>query len=451
MFAFPCRYRLHAGFLFACVLCFAPALRAQVVLTADGQTDAYTLVNNALGAAPETPDCSHPAFGPHITQAHDADLAKSVFVFNIHVTPDNDRCVNFDRQRLEIKTDASSPDYVKGFLNDSVSYRWKFKLPAGFQPSANFTHIHQIKAGDGDDGAPIITLTPRAGSPDILQIIATDSNGNGSTLFHTDLAPFLGVWVEAFEKITYSHTGKYSLVIKTLDGGTTLLSYSNSNIDMWRTGTTFCRPKWGIYRSLNSSSSLRDEQVRFDHFCIAKGSDTCPSGVTTGNNLTLVPSADTYVRDGSTAAENFGTDTMLAVKSNSQAGLNRHIFLKFDLSSLTSVSSAKLRLFGNFTAASGTSPVTVHAEDTDSWTETGLTWNSQPAVGSAVVTVPVGLTAQYWEWDLTAFVQGQISSGQHTMSLELQNDSTTSDPVNFNSREASSNGPQLVVQPIVQL
>jgi len=114
---------------------------------------------------------------------------------------------------------------------------------------------------------------------------------------------------------------------------------------------------------------------------------------------------------------------------------------------MTSASSAKLRLFGNFTAASGASPVTVHAEDTDSWTETGLTWNTQPAVGSAVVTVPVGLTAQYWEWNLTAFVQNQIATGQHTMSLELQNDSTTSDPANFNSREAASNGPQLVVQP----
>ena len=438
--------RFSTGFLLALVLGCTPALRAQVTLSADGQTDAYTLVNEALGTAPETPDCSHPSFGPHITQTFDSDLAKSAFVFNIHVTPDNDRCINFDRQRLEIKTDTSSPDYVKGFLNDTVSYRWKFKLPAGFRPSANFTHIHQVKAGDGDDGAPIITLTPRAGSPDILQIIATDSNGNGSTVFQTNLAPFLGVWVEAFEKITYSHTGQYSLVIKTLDGGTTLLTYSNSNIDLWRTGTTFCRPKWGIYRSLDSASSLRDEQVRFDRFCIAKGSDTCPSDVKTGN-LTLAPSADTYVRDGSSATANFGTNTVLAVKSNPQSGLNRRLFLKFDVSSLTSVSSARLRLFGNFTAASGTSPVTVHAEPTDSWTETGLIWNNQPAVGSGVVSVPVGLTAQYWEWDLTAFVQNQIATGQHTMSLELQNDSTTSDPANFNSKEAASNGPQLVVQP----
>ena len=268
-----------AKLLFTALLCAAPALRAQVFLTADGQTDAYRLVKNAFGSNPETPDCSHPEFGEHITQTFDSILGKSAFVFNIHVTPDNDRCTNFDRQRLEIKTDSGSPAYVKGFLNDSVSYRWKFKLPAGFQSSPNFTHIHQIKAGDGDSGAPIITLTPRAGSPDLLQIIATDSHGTGSTLFQTELAPFIDVWVEAFEQITYSFTGKYSIVIKTLDGGTTLLSYSNDNIDMWRTGTTFSRPKWGVYRSLNSASFLRDEQVLFDRFCIAKGSDECPSEV----------------------------------------------------------------------------------------------------------------------------------------------------------------------------
>jgi len=61
-------------------------------------------------------------------------------------------------------------------------------------------------------------LTPRAGSPDSLQIIATDCNGNGTTLFQTDLAPFVGVWVEAFEQITYSHTGKYSVVFNLVPG-----------------------------------------------------------------------------------------------------------------------------------------------------------------------------------------------------------------------------------------
>src|SRR5262249_54786708 len=143
----------------------------QRFLNADGQTDTYTLINNLLGGtAQEVPDCSHPDFGPHITQAWDADLGKFAFIFHIHITPDNDRCVAFDRQRNEIKTYGPSPDYLKGFLGDSVTFRWRFRLDSGFQPSPSFTHIHQIKAGDGDSAAPIITLTPRSGNPNLLQI-----------------------------------------------------------------------------------------------------------------------------------------------------------------------------------------------------------------------------------------------------------------------------------------
>lgn len=257
-------------------LCNVSALYAQTVLAADGQTDTYTLVNSVLGGtAEETPDCSHPDFGPHITQDFDNDLLDYVFVFSIHVTPDNDRCVAFDRQRVEIKTYGPSPDYLKGFYGDTVTLRWQFKLDAGFQPSPNFTHIHQIKAGDGDDANPIMTLTPRAGSPDHLQLIHVDSANVSRTVANIDLAPFKGAWVDAYEQITYGSNGTYSLTLTNIADGTVLLSYSNANIDLWRTGTTFVRPKWGIYRSLNSSSYLRDEAVRFYHFCLAKGSDDC--------------------------------------------------------------------------------------------------------------------------------------------------------------------------------
>jgi hypothetical protein len=253
---------------------------AQSVLSADGKTDTYDLINSVLAPghdAIESPDCSHPSFGPHITQAWDDDLAKPVFVFHIHVTPDNDRCSKFDRQRNEIKTYGPSPDYLKGFLGDSVTFRWKFKLDVGFQPSYSFTHIHQIKAGDGDDGAPIITLTPRYGSPEQLQLIHVDSLGKSTTVAQTDLAPFKGTWVEAYEKITYGFNGTYSIVIRRISDQAVLFSYSNSNFDMWRNGTTFVRPKWGIYRSLNHPEQLRDEQVRFDRFCLAKGTDDCAS------------------------------------------------------------------------------------------------------------------------------------------------------------------------------
>ena len=114
-----------------------PQLQTPAHFTADGVTQPETQVGTFLQAAPETPDCSHLNFGPHLTQAPDSVLGEYVYVFNIHVVPDNDRCSATDRQRLEIKTELHSnatpyQSYISGYLGDTVVHRWRFFLPAGF-------------------------------------------------------------------------------------------------------------------------------------------------------------------------------------------------------------------------------------------------------------------------------------------------------------------------------
>lgn len=256
---------------------------AQVSFNADGAGNTYELINTVLGGtAEEVPDCAHPEFGRHIAEAWDNILGRYVFVFYIHVIPDNDRCSAFDRQRNEIKTYGPSPAYLKGMYSDLCNYRWKFKLDSGFQPSPNFTHIHQIKAGDGSDSdSPLITITPRSATPERLEIIYTAPTGlSGSgTKATAPLAGFKGQWIEAFERTLYSSNGTYELTLRRVSDGFVLLSYTNHNLNMWRGDATFNRPKWGIYRSLNSSNYLRDEQVLFANFCIGKGNDICPSDV----------------------------------------------------------------------------------------------------------------------------------------------------------------------------
>lgn len=248
-------------------------------LVADGPGNTYELINAALGNdVTETPDCAHTAFGRHIREEFDNVLKKNVFIFTTHVTPDNDRCGATDRQRTEIKTYGPSHDSVKGQLNETATYRWKFLIPADFQPSPRFTHIHQIKAGDGtNDGAPIITITPRAGTPEKLEIIHT-GNTSASSLNKVktvDLDQFKNTWVEVVEKVIYKTNGYYEITIKRISDGAVLLTYSNNNIDLWREAATFCRPKWGIYRSLQNISYLRDEEVKFADFCIAEGDAVC--------------------------------------------------------------------------------------------------------------------------------------------------------------------------------
>jgi hypothetical protein len=246
---------------------------SQTILEANGKGDTYQLINSVFSPGYdgiEAPDCAHPDFGKHIDEVFDKTLDKYVFRFHIHTKPDNDRCKNFDRQRNEIKTFESSPDNLKGIVNENVVYKWKFKLDANFQPSSGFTHIHQLKAvGGSEEGMPLITLTPRKGKNDVLEIRYA-ANVTQTTIKSIDLSLLKGVWVEVVETVTYGETGvgKYAITISTVDKGKVLLNYSNNNIRMWKTDAKFMRPKWGIYRSLKDISSLRDEQLMFADFSI---------------------------------------------------------------------------------------------------------------------------------------------------------------------------------------
>lgn len=263
------------------------SFNAQIILNADGPGNTYELINSVLAPgynAVEDPECVHASFGRHIAEVFDTDLNKNVFEFYIHVTPDNDRCINFDRQRIEIKTYDSSPDNLKGTLGETVTYKWRFKIPVGFQPSANFTHIHQVKAVGGDDDNPIFTLTLRKASPNKLELNYVKDDFSGTTKYaNLNMSLFEGIWVEATETIKIAASGTYSITIKRVDNGTVLLNYSNSNIATIRLGTvdnSFIRPKWGIYRSLLDEASLRDDSIRFSDFSISEGTlstDTFPS------------------------------------------------------------------------------------------------------------------------------------------------------------------------------
>ena len=254
------------------------------ILKADGTGNTYELINSVLApgaTAVEHCECTasgtaypysgHASFGRHIAEVYDNDLGEYVFEFYAHVSQDNDRCIYNDRQRVEIKTYDASPDVLKGTVGETVKYVWRFKIPTGFQPSASFTHIHQIKAVNGDDGDPIFTLTPRKGSPNKLELIYVLSATSGTTKPVTaSLSLFENVWVEATETIKIGTHGTYSIELKKVSDGTTLLSYTNNDILTIRADNDFIRPKWGIYRGLSNSGDLRDESLRINQISITE-------------------------------------------------------------------------------------------------------------------------------------------------------------------------------------
>ena len=251
-------------------------LSAQVVLEADGPGGTYALITSILapGQNPiEAPDCSHNAFGDHIDEVFDETLNDYVFRFHIHTAPDDDRCINFDRQRNEIKTYAPSPDNLLGTEEEIVQYKWKFKLEDGFQSSTNFTHLHQLKSVGGDLASmPMYTLTTRKGDPDRLELRYAETDMQ-ITLAQEDLSPFIGKWLEVIETIQYGFSGTYVITIQDIESDNTLFTYSNDDIINWRPDAEFVRPKWGIYRSLINAQDLRDEQVFFADFSIEELED----------------------------------------------------------------------------------------------------------------------------------------------------------------------------------
>jgi hypothetical protein len=170
--------------------------------------------------------------------------------------------------------------------------------------------------------------------------------------------------------------------------------------------------------------------------------------VATGTTTTLRAAADAYVRDGSThAAQNFGLDAQLQLK-RAAAGWNRESFLRFDVTSLTSVSSAKLRLYGKLdNTAAASVGFTVQSSGDTAWGEQTINWNNRPVAAATVLASGsvVGMTAAWYELDLTSFLQQQRAAGAASVTLVLKAAVTSDATILFDSDEAAANRPELRV------
>jgi hypothetical protein len=116
-------------------------------------------------------------------------------------------------------------------------------------------------------------------------------HNNTTKVAIANLSSFEGVWVECTE-VVFIHpvNGTYAMTIKRVSDGASILSYGDNSLMTIRPDNTFLRPKWGIYRSLNSPTDLRDEAVRFAGFSIQEGTtDVSYSGLTSPAVMFLEP------------------------------------------------------------------------------------------------------------------------------------------------------------------
>ena len=168
-----------------------------------------------------------------------------------------------------------------------------------------------------------------------------------------------------------------------------------------------------------------------------------PGGSSAAVAATFAPVADTYV-EGGTATTNYGASALLEVKDSSNTDNDRHAFLKFDLRAVpdASVGSAVLKLYVAKLPNGPNAPFKVFAVANDTWAETAMTWNDQPAQGGQIA-AGLAATTGWISLDLTSHVNSQLASDKQ-VSIELLDETQARLMVRFASRE-SQNAPQLVL------
>jgi parallel beta-helix repeat protein len=150
------------------------------------------------------------------------------------------------------------------------------------------------------------------------------------------------------------------------------------------------------------------------------------------SSLTFIANADSYVSE-TNANSNYGTNTQLWMDSDT--GASYKAYLKFSVSGTTgTIQSAILRVFSTSSTVDGP---TVYAT-TNNWTETGITYNMQPALTSSGLDDKGTISTGVWiEYNVTAQVTG---NGTYSFVFVP----TSTDAISFSSREGTQ-PPQLIL------
>jgi len=153
---------------------------------------------------------------------------------------------------------------------------------------------------------------------------------------------------------------------------------------------------------------------------------------------------------------NYGTSNNLYLQSSStDTYKDERAWMNFNLAGQlppgAAITSAKLRLFCYRADSTNNLAATLHGSDTDTWSETAITWNTQPTYGAALssATLTKGEEGVWIEWDATAFVQAQMG-GDQSVSLLVKpavEGASTTVKFSLDSREYSASlAPRLRVE-----
>ncbi|MFE0026038.1 hypothetical protein [Amycolatopsis sp. NPDC059021] len=180
---------------------------------------------------------------------------------------DRDTTGGGDRQRTEVKGMVQNGTALKMRDGETWTISYEMYVPSTLHGTSKFTHIFQTKT-PSTNGGPWVTLDlTRDGGTELIQARAYANPGSPS-IASTRLAPLRDKWITVEWTLTPGSKGAAACVIRDGTGPGAPVAVQGS-----RTGVTipdqgdYVRPKWGIYRSVQSAKTdIIDTHLLFRNF-----------------------------------------------------------------------------------------------------------------------------------------------------------------------------------------
>jgi hypothetical protein len=209
---------------------------------------------------------------------------------------DGDRSTDLtDRQRAEIKGLG-----VHQKNNQTFQYTFDFRTDPNFIGTNSFLHIFQLKATDGDNSPPLVTLSLYENGKGALRLWSgTAANSTVARSFTYTI----GQWIHADIKITTSITNTGSL-LASINGDPFA---GMVNVPAFRPDATDYRPKWGFYRGINSGMFVGTNYIEEKNITAQRLLPEPASGVLAGVGVSLLAAGGCWRRKRSTISRNSST------------------------------------------------------------------------------------------------------------------------------------------------
>ncbi|MFG6686072.1 T9SS type A sorting domain-containing protein [Mariniflexile sp. HNIBRBA6329] len=234
--------------------------------------------------------------------------------------------------------------------------------------------------------------------------------------------------------------------------GKAVLNWGSSTDSAFDTYTIYRSENGGAYTMIASdlrTNTYTDNTVsnqNYSYYVTAKDrsyNESNASNITSVNlssssivSTTFSTVHDAHVRIGTYANDNYGTNANLQLRETTNTDATRQAFLKFDLTSIDNVVSAVLRLRNT---GANTGSVDLNRVADDSWLESTITWNNQPAISANIGTYQFDAVGDF-DMDVTTYVNSEIQ-GDKVVSFALNNASSF---MTVSSKEGDS-APQLII------